>query len=49
MKIEAPDHLALWTNDRDTLARSLCGQMGMHEVERTDAFTLVARMHVAGS
>jgi catechol 2,3-dioxygenase-like lactoylglutathione lyase family enzyme len=41
MKIEALDHVALWTHDRDTVARFLCDHMGMHEIERTDAFTLV--------
>jgi catechol 2,3-dioxygenase-like lactoylglutathione lyase family enzyme len=41
VKIEALDHVALWTHDRDTLARFLCDHLGMHEIERTDAFTLV--------
>ncbi len=41
MKIEALDHVALWTHDRDTLARFLCEHLGMHEIDRTDAFTLV--------
>jgi catechol 2,3-dioxygenase-like lactoylglutathione lyase family enzyme len=41
VKIEAFDHVALWTNERDLLARFLCDYMGMHEIERTDAFTLV--------
>jgi catechol 2,3-dioxygenase-like lactoylglutathione lyase family enzyme len=41
VKIEALDHVALWTHDRDTLARFLCEHLGMHEIERTDAFTLV--------
>jgi catechol 2,3-dioxygenase-like lactoylglutathione lyase family enzyme len=41
VKIEALDHVALWTHDRDALARFLCDHLGMHEIERTDAFTLV--------
>jgi hypothetical protein len=41
MKIEALDHMALWTQHRDTLASFLCDHVGMHEIERTDAFTLV--------
>ncbi|HEX2110225.1 MAG TPA: VOC family protein [Gaiellaceae bacterium] len=41
MKIEALDHVALWTHDRDTLAQFVCEHLGMHEIERTDAFTLV--------
>jgi catechol 2,3-dioxygenase-like lactoylglutathione lyase family enzyme len=41
VKIEALDHVALWTHDRDALARFLCDHMGMHEIERTDSFTLV--------
>jgi catechol 2,3-dioxygenase-like lactoylglutathione lyase family enzyme len=35
------DHVALWTSDRDALARLLTGCCGMHEIERTDEFTLV--------
>ncbi len=35
------DHVALWVADRDTLAAFLCGHMGMHEIERTERFTLV--------
>lgn len=37
----ALDHVALWTSDRDGLARLLTECCGMHEIERTDAFTLV--------
>jgi catechol 2,3-dioxygenase-like lactoylglutathione lyase family enzyme len=35
------DHVALWTAERDELARLLTDGCGMHVVERTDAFTLV--------
>jgi catechol 2,3-dioxygenase-like lactoylglutathione lyase family enzyme len=35
------DHIALWTSDRDAVARLLTECCGMHEIERTDAFTLV--------
>ena len=35
------DHVALWVADRDTLAAFLCDHLGMHEIERTDKFTLV--------
>jgi catechol 2,3-dioxygenase-like lactoylglutathione lyase family enzyme len=35
------DHVALWVADRDTLAALLCDHLGMHEIERTDRFTLV--------
>ena len=35
------DHVALWVADRDTLASFLCDHLGMHEIERTDRFTLV--------
>jgi catechol 2,3-dioxygenase-like lactoylglutathione lyase family enzyme len=41
MKIESLDHVALWVKDRDTLADFLTDHLGMHEIERTDAFTLV--------
>jgi catechol 2,3-dioxygenase-like lactoylglutathione lyase family enzyme len=41
VRIEALDHVALWTHDPDGLARFLCQHFGMHEIERTDAFTLV--------
>src|SRR2546423_9854520 len=37
----ALDHVALWVADRDALAGFLCGHLGMHEIERSDAFTLV--------
>ncbi len=35
------DHVALWVADRDALAAFLGGFLGMHEIERTDKFTLV--------
>jgi catechol 2,3-dioxygenase-like lactoylglutathione lyase family enzyme len=35
------DHVALWVADRDTLAAFLCDHLGMHEIDRTDKFTLV--------
>jgi catechol 2,3-dioxygenase-like lactoylglutathione lyase family enzyme len=41
MKIETLDHVALWVEDRDELAGFLTRHVGMHEIERTDAFTLV--------
>jgi catechol 2,3-dioxygenase-like lactoylglutathione lyase family enzyme len=41
MKIETLDHIALWVEDRDELADFLTKHVGMHEIERTDAFTLV--------
>ena len=37
----ALDHVALWVADRDALAAFLCDGLGMHEIERTDSFTLV--------
>lgn len=37
----ALDHVALWVADRDRLAEFLCGHLGMHEIERTEKFTLV--------
>jgi len=35
------DHVALWVADRDAIAAFACSKLGMHEIERTDAFTLV--------
>jgi catechol 2,3-dioxygenase-like lactoylglutathione lyase family enzyme len=37
----ALDHVALWVADRDVLAEFLCGHLGMHEIDRTEKFTLV--------
>jgi len=35
------DHVALWVVDRDAIASFCCAHLGMHEIERTDDFTLV--------
>src|ERR1043166_2878225 len=35
------DHVALWVTDRDRIAYFLTKRVGMHVVDRTDAFTLV--------
>ena len=35
------DHLALWVDDRDSIAGFLCDRLGMHVIDRTEAFTLV--------
>jgi catechol 2,3-dioxygenase-like lactoylglutathione lyase family enzyme len=35
------DHVALWVADRHALASFLIDHMGVHEIERTDRFTLV--------
>jgi catechol 2,3-dioxygenase-like lactoylglutathione lyase family enzyme len=41
MDVTSFDHVALWTAERDELARILTDGCGMHVVDRTDAFTLV--------
>lgn len=41
MKAETLDHVALWVADRDTIADFVTEGLGMHIVDRTDAFTLV--------
>jgi catechol 2,3-dioxygenase-like lactoylglutathione lyase family enzyme len=41
MEANALDHVALWVADRDTLAQFTYRHLGMHEIERTDDFTLV--------
>src|SRR5919109_1726469 len=41
MKTNALDHVALWVADRDALADFCTGHLGMHVIDRTDAFTLV--------
>jgi catechol 2,3-dioxygenase-like lactoylglutathione lyase family enzyme len=41
MRAETLDHVALWVADRDELADFLVDRLGMHVIERTDAFTLV--------
>jgi len=35
------DHVALWVAERDAIADIVVAQLGMHVIERTDAFTLV--------
>jgi catechol 2,3-dioxygenase-like lactoylglutathione lyase family enzyme len=35
------DHVALWVADRDPIAEFLTTRLGMHVIDRTDAFTLV--------
>jgi catechol 2,3-dioxygenase-like lactoylglutathione lyase family enzyme len=41
MHIETLDHIALWVADRDELADFCTRHLGMHVIDRTDAFTLV--------
>ena len=41
MKPQTLDHVALWVGDRDALADFLVDRLGMHVIDRTDAFTLV--------
>jgi catechol 2,3-dioxygenase-like lactoylglutathione lyase family enzyme len=38
---ETLDHVALWVADRDRIADFLTERVGMHVVDRTEAFTLV--------
>jgi catechol 2,3-dioxygenase-like lactoylglutathione lyase family enzyme len=35
------DHVAYWTDDRDRIADFVTNHLGVHVIERTDAFTLV--------
>ena len=35
------DHIALWTADRDGIADRVTSDLGLHVIDRTDAFTLV--------
>jgi catechol-2,3-dioxygenase len=35
------DHVAFWLSDRDTVADFVVRHLGMHVIDRTDAFTLV--------
>src|SRR5215218_4770366 len=35
------DHVALWVDRREPMARFLCDHLGMHVIEETDSFTLV--------
>jgi catechol 2,3-dioxygenase-like lactoylglutathione lyase family enzyme len=41
MNVTSLDHVALWVSDRDAIADLACEHLGMHVIERTDAFTLV--------
>jgi catechol 2,3-dioxygenase-like lactoylglutathione lyase family enzyme len=41
MRPKSLDHIALWTADRDAIAKFAVAHLGMHEIERTDRFTLV--------
>jgi catechol 2,3-dioxygenase-like lactoylglutathione lyase family enzyme len=41
MKPNAFDHVALWVARRDAIADFVCAYLGMHEIEKTDTFTLV--------
>jgi catechol 2,3-dioxygenase-like lactoylglutathione lyase family enzyme len=41
MRPTSLDHVALWTAERERHSALLCEHLGMHEIERTDAFTLV--------
>lgn len=41
MELNTLDHVALWTSERTQLAHVLVECCGMHEIERTERFTLV--------
>jgi len=41
MQIEKLDHIALWVTERDRIADAVTSGLGMHVIDRTDAFTLV--------
>src|ERR671937_3112098 len=41
MEPKTLDHVALWVENRDPIAALLTGSVGMHVIDRTDAFTLV--------
>ena len=41
MQIEKLDHIALWVAERDRIADAATTELGMHVIDRTDAFTLV--------
>src|ERR687887_1376294 len=41
MQPKTLDHVALWVADRDPIAALLTGSVGMHVIDRTDAFTLL--------
>src|SRR5207253_1396106 len=38
---EILDHVALWVADRDRIADFATRHLGMHDIERTDRFTLI--------
>jgi catechol 2,3-dioxygenase-like lactoylglutathione lyase family enzyme len=38
---ERLDHVALWVENRDRIADFVTAHLGMHEIDRTDRFTLV--------
>jgi catechol 2,3-dioxygenase-like lactoylglutathione lyase family enzyme len=41
MVLERLDHVALWVEDRDSIADFALAHLGMHVIERTDKFTLI--------
>ncbi|HKD95787.1 MAG TPA: VOC family protein, partial [Gaiellaceae bacterium] len=41
MNPQTLDHVAYWVADRDAIAGFAIAHLGMHVVDRTDAFTLV--------
>ncbi|MDQ3992980.1 MAG: VOC family protein [Actinomycetota bacterium] len=41
MELRILDHVALWVGERDRIADFVTTHLGMHVIERTDAFTLV--------
>jgi len=41
VELRALDHVALWTDQRDQIAEFLLDRTGMHEIERTEHFTLI--------
>jgi catechol 2,3-dioxygenase-like lactoylglutathione lyase family enzyme len=41
VKTQKLDHIALWVAERDAIADAATSQLGMHVIDRTDAFTLV--------
>src|SRR6266540_260868 len=43
MQLRSLDHVALWVADRDQIADFAGRHLGMHEIERTDRFTLIGR------
>jgi len=41
VRANALDHVALWVDERESLAAFLCDVLGMHVIDRQDTFTLV--------